>query len=148
MSLAQYFSDQIKEDFAKRNINLGKTLLLKIEDFNINYKKYFIIAGKNDTTIAGVIINTEINKNFAWNETLQKLHIKIKQEEHQFLKYDSYIDCSKLQKKEINSIFQSIIKNPNIVVGNVTDDLLKQIKETIKNAPTISKKEKINFGFI
>ena len=43
---------------------------------------------------------------------------------------------------------KAITENPEIVVGNITDILLKKIHITITNAKTISKKDKKEFGFI
>ena len=69
MDLGDFFPQEIKDDFAKRNIEIGKTLLIEIPDFNISYKKYLIVVGINELHLAGVIINTEVNLNFAWKAT-------------------------------------------------------------------------------
>ena len=103
--------------------------------------------GINDLYLAGVIINTEVNLNFAWNEALRKLHILIKSNEHPFLKYDSYVDCSKLHKRLISEICDAIKKNPSIVIGNVSEDFLREVVFTILHAKTISVKDKKDFGF-
>lgn len=147
MNLGFFLPQEMKDDFAKRNIELGKTLLIEIPDFNIAYKKYLIIIAINDSHIAGVVINTEINLNFAWSEEIKKLHLPIKQQEHPFLKYDSFVDCTKLHKKPIVDICNAIKENPNIVVGNVTDSFLKTLQITITYAKTISIKDKKDFGF-
>ena len=143
MDLGDFFPQEIKDDFAKRNIEIGKTLLIEIPDFNISYKKYLIIVGINDLYLAGVIINTEVNLNFAWNEALRKLHILIKSNEH-----DSYVDCSKLHKRLISEICDAIKKNPSIVIGNVSEDFLREVVFTILHAKTISVKDKKDFGFL
>ena len=102
----------------------------------------------NNYNIAGVIINTEINSNIFKTDDLRKLHLPILQQEHPFLKYDSFVDCSQLIKWKIEYIIEVISKKPEIVVGNVTDDLLKKIHLTITFADTITNKEKKNFGFL
>jgi len=48
MDLGSFFPQEIKDNFAKRNIELGKTLLIEIPDFNISYKKYLIIVATNE----------------------------------------------------------------------------------------------------
>lgn len=148
MDLGDFFPQEIKDDFAKRNIEIGKTLLIEIPDFNISYKKYLIVVGINELYLAGVIINTEVNLNFAWNEALRKLHLLIKSNEHPFLKYDSYVDCSKLHKRLISEICDAIKKNPSIVIGNVSEDFLREVAFTILHAKTISVKDKKDFGFL
>ncbi len=148
MNLSDYFPESLKKDFAEQNIDLGKTLLIKIPDFDVSYKKYWIIIATNERYIAGVIINTEINENIFWNEELKKLNLRIFQKEHPFLKYDSFIDCSKINKQPFEEICKAIISNPSIVVGNITDELLKQIHICITTAKTISTKDKKDFGFL
>lgn len=148
MNLGDFFSEETKKQFAERNISLGKTLLIEVPHFNLPYKKYWIIVATNEKYVAGVIINTEINTNIVWNDELKKLHLLIKQQEHSFLSYDSYIDCSALQKFPFEEICKAIIQNPKIVVGNVTDELLRSIHITITTAKTISAKDKKQFGFL
>ena len=125
MSLADSFPDSIKENFATRNIDIGKALFIEIPEFQISHKKYWVIVSINTprTFIAGVVINTEINTNVAYNQYLQSQHILIKQSDHSFLDYDSYVDCSKLQKRPFRDVYKAIVENPNIVVGNVTDKM-------------------------
>lgn len=149
MSLADSFPDSIKEKFASRNIDIGKALFIEIPEFQISHKKYWVIVSINTprTFIAGVVINTEINTNVAYNQYLQSQHILIKQCDHSFLDYDSYVDCSKLQKRPFREVYKAIVENPNIVVGNVTDEMLRQIHLKIKCSKTISKKERKEFGF-
>ena len=148
MNLGILLPQEIKDDFARRNIELGKTLLIEIPDFNILSKKYLIIVATSNSYIAGVVINTEINLNFAWNEEVKKLHLPIKQEEHPFLKYDSFVDCSKLHKRLITEICNAIKENPSMVIGNVTESLLRTLQITITHAKTISVKDKKEFGFL
>ena len=98
--------------------------------------------------LAEVIINTGVNLNFARNEALRKLHLLIKSNEHPFLKYDSYVDCSKLHKRLISEICDAIKKKPSIVIGNVSEDFLREVAFTILHAKTISVKDKKDFGFL
>lgn len=80
MNLGNLFPDNLKNDFANRNIDIGKTILIKIEDINTNYPKYIVIVSENnkECLLAYVIINTEINKNVFPTPYLQDLHIIIK----------------------------------------------------------------------
>lgn len=65
MSLGDLFPDDLKQNFAERNIDTGKSILVKIEDIDVNYPKYIIVVSKNDKEflLAYVIINTVINAN-------------------------------------------------------------------------------------
>ncbi|BAR48154.1 hypothetical protein [Tannerella forsythia] len=147
MSLADAFPENIKKDFADRSIDIGKTLLIEIPQFNLSYAKYFIIVALTSTKVAGVVINTEINENVAYNEHIRSMHLPISQHSHTFLKYDSYVDCANLHKKPFDEIYNAIVKNPKIVVGNITDELLREIHHKITFSTTITRKDKKEFGF-
>ena len=75
MSLGDFFPDNLKDDFAKRNIDLGNAILIKIPDFTITYDKYIIVVAKDDkeVSLAYVVINSEANPNIAYNSYLKSL---------------------------------------------------------------------------
>ena len=100
MSLGDFFPDNLKDDFAKRNIDLGNALLIRIPDFTITYDKYIIVVAKDDNeiSIAYVVINSEVNLNVAYNSYLKSLHLKIDKKSHPFLKKDSFVNCSRLRE--------------------------------------------------
>ena len=148
MNLGDFFNDKIRKKYAERQIDIGKARLIQIPEFNVSYPKYCIIVALNQSDIAGVIINTEINPNIFKAEELRKLHIPILQQDHSFLKYNSFVDCSQLIKWTIEHIVEAITNKPEIVVGNVTTELLKKIHLTIIYTDTISNKEKKSFGFL
>ena len=90
MSLGDHFPDKLKDDFAKKGINYGSAILVKIPEFKLSYEKYVILLNKNvdKKLISLVVINT--------NQGPKHLSVKIKSKEYNFLNYDSWIDCSKL----------------------------------------------------
>ena len=42
MSLGDLFPDKFKENFALRNIDIGKAILIEIQEFDVDYPKYII----------------------------------------------------------------------------------------------------------
>ena len=149
MSLGDFFPDDFKARFAKRNIDLGSAILIKIPDFSINYDKYIIVVAKNNAekSIAYVVINSEANPNVAYNAYLKSLHIKIDKANNPFLERDSFVDCSKLREFSIDKVIAFLKKNPERVVGNVSEDVLKSIHLTIIKATTIEPYIKKKYGF-
>ncbi len=149
MSLGDFFPDDLKNQFAKRNIDLGSAILIKIPDFSVNYDKYIIVIAKDNTKkdIAYVVINSKINLNIAYNSYLQSLHIKIDKANNPFLDKDSFVDCSKLREFSINNVIDFLTNNPERAVGNVSSNILKLIHTTITTAKTIEPYIKIKFGF-
>lgn len=149
MSLGDFFPDDLKNQFAKRKIDLGSAILIKIPDFSVNYDKYIIVIAKDSAKkdIAYVVINSKINLNVAYNPYLQSLHIKIDKENNPFLDKDSFVDCSKLREFSINNVIDFLTNNPERAIGNVSSKTLKLIQTTITTAKTIEPYIKIKFGF-
>ncbi len=149
MSLGDFFPDDLKNQFAKRNIDLGSVILIKIPDFSVNYDKYIILVSKDDVEedIAYVVINSEANPNVAYNAYLKSLHIKIDKANNPFLEKDSFVDCSKLREFPIKTVVEFLTNNPERAVGNVSPDVLKSIHITITKATTIEPYIKKKFGF-
>jgi len=149
MNLGDFFPDDLKNQFAKRNVDIGSAILIKIPDFSINYDKYIIIVAKDNAekNIAYVVINSEINSKVAYNSYLKSLHIKINKTNNPFLEKDSFVDCSKLREFSINNVVDFLTNNPERVVGNVSSDVLKLIHATITIAKTIEPYIKKKFGF-
>lgn len=48
MNLGELFPQELKKRFAERNIDVGKAILLKIEDLRVTYPKYIIIVSGNE----------------------------------------------------------------------------------------------------
>lgn len=144
-----HFPEEFKNDFAKRKIDLGKSILLYIEDFDIDHEKFVILVANSidDIDVGYVTINSIINENVNYNTYLKSLNIKILKSEHSFLKYDSFVDCSELRKFDKQELINYLKKNPEKAVGNIEKNLFKKIKRTISKAGTIDKFTKKRFQF-
>ena len=139
MSLGDFFPKDLKHSFAKRNIEIGNAILIKIPDFTVSYDKYIILVAKdnNDISIAYVVINSIVNPKVAFNSYLKSLHLKIDEKRHPFLKKDSFVDCSNLREFLIEDIVKFLTKKPERVVGNVNSKLLQKIILTLSKSKTI-----------
>ena len=149
MSLGNLFPDDLKKQFALRNIDIGKAILIEIEDFEVNYPKYVIIISKNDTEhlLAYVTINTGINESVFPTPYLKSLHVVIDKANHPFLEYDSYVNCSEIRSFKKQEVIDFLISNPHRAVGGVSDDVLKKIHALLSTAATIPPYIKNKFGF-
>ncbi len=149
MSLGDFFPDDLRDEFAQRNIDLGNAILIKIPDFTVTYDKFIIVVAKDKdmVSLAYVVINSEANPNFAYNSYLKSLHLKIDKKNNSFLDKDSFVDCSKLREFPIQTVVDFLIKNPERAVGNVSQAMLKSIHITITTASTIEPFMKSKFGF-
>ena len=150
MNLGDFFPDEIKKEFAERNIEIGSALFIKIPEVNNRYPKYIVIVSENEKEllIAYVVINSKINKNVFPTSYLKSLHVKIGSLKNDFLENDSYIDCTKIRTHKKDDIFKFIKKYPEKVCGNIDEETLKKVHNTITIAKTIDKNTKSKFGFI
>jgi hypothetical protein len=148
MSLGDFFPDNIKDDFAKRKIDLGNSILIEIPDFSVTYHKYIVVVAKDEknASVAYVVINSEANPNIAYNPYLKSLHLNIEKKNNFFLEKDSFVDCSKLREFPIEYVIDFLIKYPENAVGNVSSSVLKNIHTTLSLAPTIEPFIKKKFG--
>jgi len=98
MSLGDLFPDSLKNEFARRNVQIGKSILIRIPDVQKQYDKFIIIVyeSEEEVSLAFVVINSRINENVFPTPYLQSLHVKIKSGDHPFLDHDSFINCSEL----------------------------------------------------
>jgi hypothetical protein len=122
MSLGDFFPDDLKNQFAKRNIDLGSAILIKIPAFNISYDKYIIVVAKDSKKeyLAYVVINSEANPNFAYNSYSKSLQLKINKVDNPFLEKDSFVDCSNLREFSISTVVEFLKNNPERAVGNIS----------------------------
>lgn len=150
MNLGDFFSDDFKKIFAKRNVNLGSSILIKVDEVNVDYPKYIIVIGTNDSEdkLGYVIINSKTNTNVFRTKYLQGLNIEIHCSDHPFLEWDSTVDCTDIKEFILSDVVTFITNNPDKLVGNLTDLKLIEVLETINQASTISRELKIKYSIL
>ena len=126
MSLGDFFPEDLKQKFAERNIDIGQSILIKIDNFNINYDKYIVLIGfdKDNIDCGAVVINSEINENLFPTNYLKSLHVEIDVQNHSFLEYNSFINCSEIKTYQKQQLIDS------------NNKLNLELKESIKNYNT------------
>ena len=151
MSLAEAFPENIRVEFANRNLVIGSALYIKIEEFDVNYNKYVIFFSPNvyDSSLCGIlVINTHINPQINHSPYLQSQHVLIDKANHDFLDYDSYVDCSQIHEKTKQEIVDYICNNPLCVCGNISDNIMNNIREVLINSTILSNNDKRKYGII
>ncbi|MBL4561042.1 MAG: hypothetical protein JKX79_08670 [Labilibaculum sp.] len=149
MNLADLFSDELRQEFAERNIDLGRTILIEIPNFGVTYPKYIVIVAENENefAIAYVVINSEINNFIFPTPYLKSLHVPIDRASHDFLDHDSFINCTEIREFTKQEVIDFISAHPERVVGNITEGILTAVHATLHSATTIPKIIKVRFGF-
>lgn len=146
--LGDYFPDELKKQFVDNNVEIGNALLVEVENFNIDHKKYVIIIALTNQDVGFVVINSIINKNIDFTSERHKNNIPIYQSDYSFLCYDSYVNCNSIHKFSIEYVKECISKDPKCVKGSISNDMLRKIHYNLSISSTISIKEKKEFGFI
>jgi len=138
-NLGDFFPHKIKKKFAREKLKPGTVLRLFVKDtVPPKIKRLIIIAVDNENyLLATLFINSEINPMLLNSEELIQLQFKIDSNKFDFIKHDSYVDCSKLKPRNIEQLSELIIKDPKTVIGEVDEVTLRKIKKIVKKARTI-----------
>lgn len=150
MSLGDFFSDDFRESFARRSIDIGAAVLLRIPEFRINYEKYGIyFANDNeDSEFCGLVIINSPTDVVNFNPFLRSQQVLIDCARHNFLGYDSYVDCTKLRRTNIQEMVDCIKLDPSKLLGNVETDIMSQIYHLLLNSETIDQRTKNRYSIL
>ena len=144
MSLGDQFSDKFKEEHASRGTKIGVVLKFFVRDTNPPKEKFFIIIGltEDEVSLASVYINSEINMIVNYSSALMALHIPILADGCDFLHHDSYVDCSRLEIRNRDRIYQDLLNCPEALVGTLSTEQIITIRQKVIGAESIKGKIK------
>lgn len=138
-------------ELLQSNINIGDVHLLNLDrthgitpkNGDATRNKFFIVLGFDNegNVIGGLVINSKINYNLPSTVTDYQLPITVKQ--CSFLQHNSFVNCSKIIVAKRTKFSKESYR------GEITDpDMMKLIIDTVKESPTINRKQLKNFGLI
>lgn len=137
--------DRLTQD----SVEIGNVYLLNLDavngitpkDGDVSRNKFFIVIGFDNkgNVIGGLVINSKINYNLPSTVTDYQLPITV--EQCPFLKHNSFVNCSKIivasKTKFTKESYRGEIKDP---------ELMELIINTVKESPTINRKQLETFG--
>ena len=143
--------EDVGDKLAQDNIKVGNVYLINLDQQNgitpkngdLTRDKFFVVLGFDNegNVIGGLVINSKINYNLPSSVTDYQLPIKV--EQCPFLKYNSFVNCSKIivanKAKFTKNTFRGEISDPEFI------DLLIN---TVKESPTVNTKLLKRFGLI
>ena len=143
--------EDVGDKLAQDNIKVGNVYLINLDQQNgitpkngdLTRDKFFIVLGfdQEGNVIGGLVINSKINYNLPSSVTDYQLPIKV--EQCPFLKYNSFVNCSKIivanKAKFTKNTYRGEISDPEFI------DLLIN---TVKESPTVNTKLLKRFGLI
>lgn len=146
--LSDAFSEKDRESFANRNLKIGAVIKVFVSDTHPPKEKRLVLVGISYDQVyyASIFLNTEVNAKIFTTTALKDLHVELKAEERAYLDHDSFADCSQIQKRKADWLFEIISHDPSKVLGELNEADLEILQEKIKSAPTISPALKKTFG--
>ena len=151
MTILSDILGDVGDKLAQDNIKVGNVYLINLDQQNgitpkngdLTRDKFFIVLGFDNegNVIGGLVINSKINYNLPSSVTDYQLPIKV--EQCPFLKYNSFVNCSKIivanKAKFTKNTYRGEISDPEFI------DLLIN---TVKESPTVNTKLLKRFGLI
>ena len=137
-SLLGDIGDRLTQD----SVKIGNVYLLNLDavngitpkDGDISRNKFFIVIGFDNkgNVIGGLVINSKINYNLPSTVTVEQCP---------FLKHNSFVNCSKIIVAGKTKFTKESYR------GEITDaELMELIINTVKESPTINRKQLEIFG--
>ena len=147
-SLGSLFPDYIKEDFGTRQIEPGSVFRIHVDTTTPpKNKRLVVLAISGDNICVGYLfINSQINPNCFPSAELRALHLPLQANERDYLDHDSYLDCSDIKNITLNELKDIISQNPQQHIGKLSTTDIEAAIDIVKNAPTISKKQKEKYN--
>ena len=154
LSLDDFIVEESKMSSVEIKAKIGSIFLTDFDDKDQGFvlkegetsrQKFFIVIGNDSSgnAIGVIFINTKPNPKVNFNKDFLDTQYFILQRDYsKFLKYDSYVDCSKIRELCNDRIHRFKFK------GNILPDDLERIMDMLKTSETIRVKEKKRFGLI
>lgn len=118
--------------------------ILHSDIFNeIDHGKFFAIIGVSNNIVAGFFfINSHINPTIMKRQEQLDLQFLLRQDDYDFLKYDSYLSATVIQKLPVDELVRSISNGRTNYVGNLTEPDLMHILEVCRVSRLFKESEK------
>lgn len=120
----------------------GRVILLYCDFTKPKSKDKFLVLVRIEPEPLFFVINSEVSEFIRKREWLFQCQVEIGHEEHAFLEYHSYIDCTKAQKIALHDVYEQVEKDIGRLKDEITPQIREQIVAAVKFAKTLSPKQK------
>lgn len=141
MSLGDSLKNSDKSKLFKMSLNTGDVFLKDFE--GINHSKFFIVVGisRDRVFLCSIFINSNIHPSIMIKQHLLELQIPLKKQNNNFLKHDSFANCSTHIQMESESLSKWIADNSCKVIGSINKIDLTSIVDALKNSGLLTEEE-------
>ena len=146
MNFNDFLSEEDKHSLHKESVKVGNVLECHLP--KIGKEKRFVIVSITTTSIVGfLLINSKVNKYMNFTAELIEQHYPIKSENHDFIRHDSFVDCTEIFEIGFDAILGELVETKASYLGEVDQDTLGRINGMLKESPIIPQNIKSKFGF-
>jgi hypothetical protein len=141
MSIFGGLDPEKHKEILRQSINIGDVYLKKFEE--ASHEKLFIIAGisKEKVYVCSVFINSKIHPSVVNKPNIYKLHIPLLKSKNDFLRHDSYANCSYPFPLEVDKITDGVVNSSCKVIGKINKTDLVFIQKAIIESGLLSDDE-------
>lgn len=141
--LGDSFPKEFLDEFIeKKELSVGDVLYLHC-DFTTPEKNKFMVVACCEPLLV-LLINSNINQFISSREELLDCQVKISQSEHDFLDWDSFVNCVDAHAAfELDVVKEQLSLNyMEVYRGRVVDNCMSEIKRAVNSSPTMIRKHK------
>lgn len=136
MGLGDAFSVEMKEAFARRCRLPGAVIRCpQVMDDRKVHEKRFVVLHVDDETLT-IVINSELNEFVERTPALRQCQVAMPKADHPFMRWDSFVDCSKIRKYRTQDLVNHLASNTTDAIGTITPELRDQIVSALKHSVT------------
>ncbi|EPR6395354.1 hypothetical protein ACU70F_004096 [Salmonella enterica subsp. enterica serovar Anatum] len=141
--LGDCFPPDFKANFSReRGISPGDVLYLHCDFTTPPKVKYMVVVCCEPLLV--LLINSDINEFIKRNNDLMACQVEINREDHDFLKWDSFVNCIEAHAAfDLEIIKEKIaIKYGDVLKGRITDHCMRQVRCAVEISKTMVKRHK------
>ena len=109
---------------------------------DIGHGKFFFFFFVNEKYVVGFFfINSRINIHLEGKQELLNMQYPLRKSDYGFLKYDSFLSVTDIEKISLDKLSDSIKDNVTEIVGEMKREHVEEVLESARKSPLFSPKE-------
>lgn len=132
------FPEAYRKRLANEHLTAGRVLYLRCGFTNPRKEKYVVVAATEDPLLL-LLVNSDVPEFINARPDLRDCQVTIKVEEHTFLKYDSFLDCTEtFDSMTREEILGQLAADMSRIKGELSAAARRAAAEAIRRARTLS----------
>jgi len=148
--LGDFFPANVRSAYCDGTIRPGAVFRVFVDTTNPPKDKILVVVGMSgDRALVGcLLVNSNVNLHVNYSDELRNLHIYLESEGREYLRHDSYLDCSQLHEMPLEKLRGLFERDAEILLGDFSEEDLGRAKQKVADAKTITAKLKKRYGLI